>query len=254
MKRLALLCLLLTALPLRADFAVPDQKITGAEQPVPLGELVALEVSPVKGPVPDLASTTVAWKVFDGTSEKKFAVDAQGRVFFGAGLVSKKLLAVAAVTHVYITADKKVASRTVLLTAEVAIGDGRPAPNPNPTPPPGDQEPEFEGDQLGLAQLSYRSALKVPAPARKRSAALAGSFTDVLGQIKAGKLSGREKILKATFESNRKALGTDLDAWEGFGKELQKKLFDLARSGQLKSDQDYVGAWQAISVGLAAVQ
>jgi len=52
-------------------FVIPDQKIVGAETPIPLGELVDLSVSPIKSPPQYLVETTYTWKVLDGYTEKK---------------------------------------------------------------------------------------------------------------------------------------------------------------------------------------
>ena len=61
--------LLVNSALIATDFVVPQQKIVGAESPVPLGELVDLTVSPIKDPPKHFVSCSIAWKVFDGDKE-----------------------------------------------------------------------------------------------------------------------------------------------------------------------------------------
>jgi hypothetical protein len=149
MMRFALpfLTLLLLALPAWATPQVPEQKIVGAEAPLPLGDMADLSVTP-PGDVPGLLGTTYEWKLFDlvvgkdGLVEpvaKKFKSDHKGGIFFGTGIAPKRMLAVVAVTHLF-EADKDgkktVIAKTVELWAKVTVGSDSPAPPPAPTPTP----------------------------------------------------------------------------------------------------------------------
>lgn len=155
---LAGLALLALAAPGRAaepdKFPLPKVAVLGAADPVPLGELVALSLSPPEDAPPTLAATSVQWKVFDydpkgGVVEKRVRTDADGWVLFGAGVKDKKMLVVASVTHLYLVKDGdrvlEAATRTQLLVAQLTIGvpppvppgPTPPGPEPGPTPPPG---------------------------------------------------------------------------------------------------------------------
>ena len=119
-------------------FALPNQNIVGAEQPIPLGELVDLSISPIKDKVPNLDKVVVSWKIYDGDSEKKFRSSGDG-IFFGAGIKSKKLLVLASVSYLYkVKEGDKITDadiKNVLLSATLQIGDQvLPAP-PNPVDP-----------------------------------------------------------------------------------------------------------------------
>lgn len=238
-----------------ADFTVPAQKIVGAETPIALGELVTLSVSaPEK--VPNLLSTVYEWKVFDGTQQKKFAVDAAGNIFFGAGLKEKKLLAVVAITHVYGVKDgnayKEFATKTVVLSAVVSIGGGgEPEPGPGPGPQPKPDDPTFDDGKYKLAKFAYDNA---PQGRSQDAKALAASFRGIATQIGAGALKDPEAILKATKDANAKALGQQGSAWESWFVALQDKLFELSESGTLSSPEDFRTAWVELTAGLDKVK
>jgi hypothetical protein len=250
----ALALLLIGSFATAADFVVPQQKIVGAETPVALGELVTLSVTqPDK--VPNLASTSYAWKIFDGTVEKKFAVDANGNVFFGAGLKPKQLLAVVSITHVFLVKDgdkvKQVATKTVLQTTKVTIGDGQPEPGPQPQP-----DPTFPAGKYQLGQFSWETARDKVNPTGRAAVAkaMATSFRNVVKSIQAGDLKDAGSILKATKQSNDAALGNSSAAWDQFGEALQERLLSLFQAGSLKNTDDFVTAWTEISLGLDAVK
>lgn len=127
-----------------ADVVVPAQVIVGAENPIPLGELVSLSVSPISSKIDHLQASTYTWKIFEAGFQEKRAVNYNGGVFFGAGIKKASLLAVCTATHLYVVRDDKdkiteVVTKTVVLTAKVNIGGKEPGPDPGPDPDP---EPE----------------------------------------------------------------------------------------------------------------
>jgi hypothetical protein len=146
----ALACLALGAGARADDFVVPAQKITGAEQPIPLGELVDLGLTPLKEKPKGLEGTSAAWRVIDLASgqEKKFREHAEG-IFFGAGIRPKKLKVFCAVSYLFVARDgdkvKSLFVKTVLLTADVQVGEPGPGPGPEPgpVPPPSPPDPWF---------------------------------------------------------------------------------------------------------------
>jgi len=100
-KKALLFLLIFCNLSLAENFIIPEQKIVGAELPIPLGELVDLSISPVQSAPKFLVSTTYAWKVFDGYAEKRIRNYENG-VFFGSGIQAKKLKVIVAITHLYV--------------------------------------------------------------------------------------------------------------------------------------------------------
>jgi len=99
------------------NFVIPEQKIVGAEVPIPLGELVDLSISPIQSTPKFLVSTTYSWKVFDGYIEKRIRNYENG-VFFGSGIQAKKLKVIVSITHLYVVKDNEklleAATRTIL--------------------------------------------------------------------------------------------------------------------------------------------
>lgn len=125
----AVLVLLLLAGVARGEVALPEQKITGAERPVPRGELVDLSVTP-PGKVEGLVAVVYTWTVLDdgpgGLQVKKVRVAADG-VFFGSGVKDKKLFVVCVVSYLFKVGDVHEV-KTARLTAVVTVGDEQPGP------------------------------------------------------------------------------------------------------------------------------
>lgn len=239
-----------------SDVVVPEQKIVGAEESIPLGELVTLSVTKPKA-VPNLTATSYLWRVYDGYTEKKFAVDSEGNVFFGSGLRPKKLLALLSVTHVYVLKDgekePRVATKNILLSAIVNIGGGDPVPPPPDNPP--QPLPDLPPGKNGLSRFVYDESKSVPADKRVKGAkALAGSFTSMASAIVAGAVVTPQDILKQTKAANDSALGSDAADWEKFSESLQEKLWALYKDKKLATANDFADAWKEIAVGLNAIK
>jgi hypothetical protein len=246
--------ILISSSSLATDFVVPQQKIVGAEAPVPLGELVDLSVSPIKDPPKHFVSYSIAWKVFDGDKEKRVR-EYQDGIFFGAGVVPKKMTALVAVTYLYVVkeGDKaiEVATKTVIISSPVIIGED-PGPSPDPVAP----EPSFPEARYNLNKKAYSLAMsKVPAAIRKGSAtAVAKSFESMASAVAAGAIMEVDDLLKKTTESNRVAVGANKAAWEPFFKEMQDTLYSLYESKQMVTASDFAEAWREVATGLKAIK
>ena len=105
-KKTLLFLLVFCNIAFAENFIIPEQKIVGAELPIPLGELVDLSISPVQSAPKFLVSTTYAWKVFDGYTEKRIRNYENG-VFFGSGIQAKKLKVIVSITHLYVVKDNE---------------------------------------------------------------------------------------------------------------------------------------------------
>ena len=239
---------------LAADFVVPQQKIVGAELPVPLGELVDLTVSPIKDPPKHFVSCSIAWKVFDGDKEKRVR-EYQDGIFFGAGVVPKRMTALVAITYLYVVkeGDKtaEIATKTVIISSPVIIGED-PGPNPDPAAP----EPSLPEARYNLQKKAYSLAMsKVPAAIRKSTAtAVAKSFESMASAVAAGAIMEVDDLLKKTAESNRAAVGTNKAAWEPFFKEMQDILYSLYESKQMVTASDFAEAWREVASGLKSIK
>ncbi len=254
-RAIAIGLLLLCSLAARAtDFQLPEnQQIVGVDKPVPLGELVTLTVNPVQKAPEHFLKATYDWKVFDGLKEKPVLQNGN-TVFFGAGIKSKKLLAVVAATYLYAVKDKdgkviEIGSKTRLMSAEVVIGD-----TPDVTPEPEPEQPETPvAGKFALAPFVYQSARSLVKPAsRKGAKPLAAAF-----RKSAAEARSVNELLNKTKDANDAAIigaGVSTDDWEAWGEALQEKLKVLFKAGKLKSLADYQQAWTEISDGLALVK
>jgi hypothetical protein len=240
------------------NFIVPEQKIVGAEVPIPLGELVDLSISPIQSSPKFLISTTYSWKVFDGYAEKRIRNYENG-VFFGSGIQAKKLKVIVAITHLYVVKDNEklleAATKTNFISTDVFIGE----PEPD-TPPEPEIEPEFGESKYELSKFVYDGVKNIKLSKTdkiKQSTAIAASFESIASAIAAGAITTLEDILKKTAESNKFALtksGGDRAKWEPLFTEIQEKLFDLYKTSKMQTKEDFAGAWREISSGLKLVK
>ena len=243
-------------------FVIPDQRIIGAETPIPLGELVDLSVSPIKSPPQYLVETTYTWKVLDGYTEKRVR-PYDGGVFFGAGIQPKKLKAFVAVTYLYVVKEQdkivESAARTSFLSTDVLIGtEAPPEPDPNvPTPTPNPEpDPTFPEGKYNLSKFIHeitKNKINLSKPDKAKQAnALAKSFEGIAAAIVAGTIDDQEDILKKTAEANRssiQAVGGDKTKWEPVFTDIQEKLFGLYKDNKMVSKQDFAIAWREIATG-----
>jgi hypothetical protein len=235
------------------EFVAPTQTILGAEQPVPLGELVFLTVSPIKEKPANLEKVEYQWKVFDGDAEKtNWKADKDG-IYFGTGLTPKKMKVFLVATYLFVVKDgdkvKEVAVRTNFLSVVVQLGDGVIQP-PQPHQP---EEPEVKDGSFGLAKGVYLEARKVRIGAKE----LAGSFRGIASAVANGTLKDPKAILANLKKSNNSALqaaGIQPERWDPFGEWLEEKLWTLYQDGKLSKPADYAAAFEEIVVGLSAVR
>ena len=240
------------------NFIIPEQKIVGAEIPIPLGELVDLSISPIQSAPKFLVSTTYAWKVFDGYTEKRIRNYENG-VFFGSGIQAKRLKVIVSITHLYVVKDNEklleAATRTNFISTDVFIGEQEPD-----TPSEPEVEPEFGESKYQLSKFIYDNVklLKISKSDKvKQSAAIATSFDSMAAAIAAGTIATLEDILKKTAESNKLALtksGGDRTKWEPLFTEIQEKLFDLYKTNKMQTKEDFAIAWREISSGLKLIK
>jgi hypothetical protein len=264
--KIALLFLLLFSQYSFGQFQPPpttDQKILGAENPIPLGELVDLSLSPLPK-LEHLAGSSYTWLVLDSDgTEKKFRPYENG-IFFGAGVHPKKMKVLCAVSYLFILKkDEKQEAvvKTFFLTATVVIGDPPPTPpgpGPGPTPPvpPGPTPPLPDG-KFGLAKKVYELGARVPAADRKAGSALASAYRGISAAIAAGTIKTPEDSLQKVKEANNAALqriGVGKEGWIPFFTELQTIVFDLYASRKLNSVGDFAEAFNEIANGLEYIK
>jgi hypothetical protein len=235
-------------------WVVPEQKIVGAEKPVPLGEIVFLSVSRIDTPPVGYVKSNVAWKVMDGGKEKAVRTMPDGSIFFGTGVTKRIVTVYACISYLY--EDKKENQivdadvRSALIVQQVQIGEGVIPPAPNPDNP----DPVFPDGKFKLASVVYKIAKdSVLAEDRVVAADLAKSFRKKAADIKNGKEAKIEAILTDTTKSNREALGASAVKWDGFFTSLQESIYKLYTDKKLVTMSDFETAWNEIADGLEKV-
>lgn len=227
------------------------QKIIGGEKPIPLGELVDLSLTE---PSKDIAQVQYRWVILDLATGQEKRVREQGAgVFFGAGIIPKKLRVYCFAS--YLAVGEKPVLTSDVLQADIVVGEPLPPTPPTPPVPPAPPTPIPDG-KYRLGKFTYESVLKsVPASSQKSGAAkLATSFTGIASRIAAGTLSDPKEILKETAKANTAALGDEVASWEVFSDILQDKLFELYKDKTLASKEDFSAAWLEIAVGFGAIK
>ena len=247
---------------------IPQQKIVGAEEPVPAGEIVILQPSSIDNPDPNLISVSYGWVVVeDGKVKKRIRPESDGSIIFGAGLTAKKFLVVLSIDYVFMKAPaEKAGDRPQILqvqkilTAEVSVTGGQPSPNPPPGPNPPPQPTPIVDGKFKLATMSYQLVMsKVTLPAGQRAQAaqaVAQSMKAVVNDINSNKLTKIADILAQTKTANNAALkkaGFEPSTWDGFGLELKRTLTSLYAQKVLTTPADFAEAWTEIINGLSAV-
>lgn len=261
------LSLFISCLAFGDNFTPPDQKIVGAEKAISLGELGVISVSK-PADTPMLAKVTYQWKLFDANQDSKsFMVDADGKMFFGTGLVKKKLLVVCSVTYQfeeYVAGPdgkptnvlKQYVVKNVILTSPITIGDDTPGPGPNPVPP--NPQVVLPDGKYKVSQKVYTLASKVPDNSRVSGAKiLADSYDSIASAISAGTITTIQDILTKTTEKNTTSLAAgnvNKVEWTPFFSELQNIVFDLYQNETLKTKDDFAQCWKEISLAFKAVK
>lgn len=266
---------ILTAISFAQDFTIPKQTITGAETPIPLGELVILKPSSFEK-TPNLEKVTYTWLVFEidkkGQIVEKSRVDQddKGKLSFGAGIKNKKLKVYLIPTYHFVVKEKDVITKTDSITSklvvDVQLGEDAPNPNPEPEPdpdvptPPKPNPPAPDSSEKFSAALPvWENAMKITDKNNriKGATVLSKSYNGVASQIAAGTLKTPEKILAELADSNRRMLDDEKvsrDAWDNWSKFASEFTFKLYEDNKLNSDSDYAQLFREISRGLSYVK
>jgi hypothetical protein len=235
-------------------YVIPEQKIMGAEKPIPLGEVVFLSLSRIDNPPAGYVKNHVSWKVIDGGKEKAFRTMPDGSIFFGSGTTKRKITVFASVSYLYVERRENQVTdadvRGTLLSVVVELGDGSPGPEPDP-------DPTFPDGKYKLASYSFTTVKnKVAVENRVAAPELAKAFRKMAQEIKDGKWLKIEDILIQTTKYNREALdktGIDRAKWDGFFTDLQDNIYKLYADKKLVTKEDFVAAWEEIALGLEKV-
>jgi len=208
----------------------PQIAIDGPDQ-VAAGELAILLVK-----TPN--DQSVGWAIIPMT--KNFYVDSsrRGAVLCGDGTVPEYNILVGGMID----------GQFCLVQHRVVVS-GPPEPSP-PLPDPDVPEPLPK-----LAELVKQwTEETVEGSGRVVEAnALAAVYDAVVAQMVAGTLKTPEEIIRTTMERSREAVPRYV-AWQQWGEKLRAQLNSNCEAGLLKTVDDHVRTWRAISLGLKAVK
>lgn len=247
--------------PEDGKFTPPLLEIGGADEPIPLGELVQLWIKPPDRLPEDLDSTIYSWTVLP---KKKVVIwPDKTRILFGAGVKSSTYVVVVTASHVFVEKEQdkitNVAQRAVTKIVSVKVGDGV-TPGPidpvdpvdpvDPPPPP----PKLEGlakDAYEWVREVKRTSAYTEAKVKADAKKLSESFKNVAAAIQAGTLQDVSAILKATKESNDAAIENRND-WLPWFTKVQTHLQESYNAGTIKTLMQFTQAWKDIAAGLEA--
>ena len=228
---------------------LPDQKIIGAEEPVPRGDIVILKVSDV-GNVPNLKSVSYAWIVIeDGKVKKRVAIWPNGTQIVFGNVAKYSVTVYCHITYVF-QKDDKIDVKHKLLSVDLKLEKPEPPKPPNPPRPSPDSK-------YGLDVWVKNTVLSMNLPNTDVvSSFMSDNFRSISSAISAGVYQNIEQVLKATSDLNNKSFARyniDSSEWNGFNRAIQKKLYDLYSSKKMTTMDDFAQAWLEISEGFASV-
>lgn len=249
----------------KSDWVTPKQTIQGVEKPVAIGDLVKLSLSKLEIQAP-LTSIDEVWNVYDVVNnDGKLSLvpkqtetftnsDGSKVVIFGSGTNSRTLFVQVSVTYLFVVKEgdkvNKIATKTVVLTAPLEIGDGT-----NPNPPTPDVIPD---GKFGLTKLIYNSVnSNVKQGKVIASKKVAAGWDAVVAKIRGKTLTDPEEILTEASLSSKTALeglNYDKDGWKKSSDEVQNRLFSLYSDKSLKTSSDYGDALSSLADGLRLIK
>ncbi len=231
------------------------QKIVGTE-PVGLGEIIELSLSPVADAPEDFVKHAVDWKVFDGDKQRRVIHAADGKVLVAAGINPARLKVFASVSYLY----QKEKLKSKLLTETVVVGSppGPTPPGPNPNPNPPGPAPVFPDGKYKVAAKVYDLFVKhVPLDAHKLAPALQKNYEGMAAAVNAGVIKTGTDLLKQTTEKNRSSLvaeGVSKESVDLFFNALELLVWELYDGKKVGSMADWATVWNEIALGLSKVK
>lgn len=261
--------LLLTSSGFAADkFVVPKHEVTGAENVIPVNELIILKAGLAEPKPKYLHEVQYNWLVFADGKEKKNVLVFPDNTTIGFGRGSaKQMHALLVINYLYVVRENddpvskitEVAQRSSgIIYIDIKLDGSNPNP-PNPPIPPGPVDPEFPDGKFKLAKVVYDLAnSKVPQANRVKGAhAMATATAGISSAIRAGALREPAEILTKLKDANNNALknaGVDVSDWDEFGLAFQDKLVELYRANKLKVASDYADVFDEVAIGLNKVK
>lgn len=208
----------LLLLVLATTTPTPATVIVAPETAVAPGNLVKLSVKPIEK-TENLVSVAYSWVVFPEVSEdNREESDDHTRFSFGSGLSAGVFHVTVVASYVFKTGEEinQIQTRT---DAEVAIAEPpplpkppiKPVPTPTPDPVPTPVAPVLPDGKYKLSKYMYDLCKNMPPAQCKR---LADAFSSIAKNAREGSYQSKAQVISAIAQSNRDALGADLEAWK----------------------------------------
>lgn len=232
---------------------VPPAIVTGAEKPVPVGELVTLTVSPNAFPS-NIINVHYEWKIIDSTGTKKVWLgDNNQSVSFGTGATPGKITAILDPTYVYGDAKTKVATNVKsagISLIEVQVGD--PAPTPNPTPDPTPVPVIVPDGQFKLARVTYDSLTTTKSTNKDFLSGLSNNYKAIAQQTRTATIKNINDAYATLKKSNQDAFtkfSEKPENWTPVENAITTAVYQLYTDKKLPTLMEYATAWAEISNG-----
>lgn len=253
------------------EYKIPVQKIVGLEVPVAKGELVDLSLSKIETKPDNLVSSVETWTILefkDGeVLERRFREymnrDGTTGVFFGSGVVNKKMHVICNVTYLFVEKDKtdtnkitKVVGKSVSLSGTLTIGDGNSPVNPvNPVDPV--TPVVLPEGKFGLAKFVFDSINKnVTREKQAISLEYVKVYESVVAAVGAGVIKDPEALLKEVSKgvSLIDGINRNKEQWSKVSDDVQERLYALYKDNKLKTVRDFADSLNELTIGLKAVK
>lgn len=241
------------------DFQMPVQKIEGADESIPFGEVIILNPTSVKNTPKYLHTISYSWKILvDGKEKTRFKTFSDGSVVFG-GTPDQHITALLVISYLYIVREgdkpdgaiKEVGQKqSDILMANVVVEASKdpnpPKPNPKPAPV----------DKFGLTNLTNNWLSTVTLSGEKKTstvALMANVFSSLADSIASGKITTQEELIKQSQTMTAGVLtnGALQSAWQTWATNLNGELSKLLKAGKLVNLGDWQQAYKEVAAGLS---
>lgn len=236
---------------------IEQARVLGLDETYLPGEIISLRVQEAE-PQPNFVRVNYQWFVLDrdGNLKTNTIVFPGGEsVFFGAGITSPNKFTIILVANYLLPKDELV---TKVYTGKVYVGNkpGPVPPDPVPVPTP---DPTFPDGKYKLAAFVYnltRQAVNDPNKVAVAKA-LAESYNTVASAISAGAYRDIQTILTKTTEANKEAMlkaGADRSSWDAVRSKIVDHIYELYKSGAIRTPEDFATAWRELAEGLNGIK
>lgn len=239
----------------------PNVIISGAENPIKIGELVILNATLENKPT-NLYSIAYSWTVLP---RRELLVWPDGtKAIFGTGTEETNYTVILTTSFVYAVKDQDkivdIVQRSSTQTLVVNIGDNGQKPPVNPTEPDKPTDPptdvptdpqlsELSKKVVDWASLIVRSETNQDEDIKIDAANLSKAFLTVASQIDSGQLTDINSVLSTSKTLNDSSIKHRLEWLPWFAK-VSEFAQNGYKDGSLKELQQYSKAWKEIAAGL----